>query len=483
MSSSNSYEAIFKNFHSNLSTLKVFVSGVEASLLSQERESIKKNVNKLIPAMLAYHEAEPAIYQMPSELYESVKKSYSDQVQVVYKDEEDKSQGYSLNILGRTGQEVEEAFEEIVFHRGQINMLYQSSLISLIVFFELSISRVLHTHITKFPGIMSIKEKTLSLEEIRRLGTFEDAEKHLIDQEIENIMFGSLEKWYKYLTEKIKIGVPYFEKNKDRLIEIFQRRNIVVHNDGIANSIYFKNVISELRDSIKLGDKIIIDRDYINSSILLIEISGTFILIEMWRKAEKVSPERVEMLLDDIYDAMMEENWELSAAMSSAVLIEKEINAQQRLVAQINYWLSMKRKGEFKSIQKDIENADFGAYNRRFQLAIFALNDETESFFELLESAIPHDIDLNSVKEWPLFSEMREQPAYTEFISRHEDELVVEIDGEEDRSNEYFEAVKETTLEFVEQKLERKNSYKFKRKKFSKKRKNKIRRFHFLRNK
>ncbi|OMF44670.1 hypothetical protein BK136_12625, partial [Paenibacillus amylolyticus] len=224
------YKSILKNYMNNIKTLRSFVSGVESSLLQKEEEVIKKNSMGLLPMIFAFSQLNPDKYKLSDKQIKECINIFEDQVNVVKKDEDDLTKGVSVTIKGKAGVGLNNAMKEINLQKGQINMLYQNSLINLIVFFELLISRVLHTHITKFPEIMSIKDKTLSLEDIRKLGSFEDAEKYLIDQEVEGIMYGSLDKWYKYLTDKVKITISYFQKNKELISEIFQRRNIVVHN-------------------------------------------------------------------------------------------------------------------------------------------------------------------------------------------------------------------------------------------------------------
>lgn len=360
------YKSILKNYMNNIKTLRSFVSGVESSLLQKEEEVIKKNSMGLLPMIFAFSQLNPDKYKLSDKQIKECINIFEDQVNVVKKDEDDLTKGVSVTIKGKAGVGLNNAMKEINLQKGQINMLYQNSLINLIVFFELLISRVLHTHITKFPEIMSIKDKTLSLEDIRKLGSFEDAEKYLIDQEVEGIMYGSLDKWYKYLTDKVKITISYFQKNKELISEIFQRRNIVVHNDGIVNSIYFKNVNVDLRKDISLGDKINVDREYINKSISIIENVGILILLEMWRKAEKKSQERVDEIMGEGYTLMLDEDWSLAANLYDFCSNEISISAEDKLMSKVNYWLCMKRSGQYEILKKEIEEADFSPYNKNF---------------------------------------------------------------------------------------------------------------------
>ncbi|WP_180361889.1 hypothetical protein MKX33_02945 [Paenibacillus sp. FSL R5-0490] len=408
----------------NIKTLRSFVSGVESSLLQKEEEVIKKNSMGLLPMIFAFSQLNPDKYKLSDKQIKECINIFEDQVNVVKKDEDDLTKGVSVTIKGKAGVGLNNAMKEINLQKGQINMLYQNSLINLIVFFELLISRVLHTHITKFPEIMSIKDKTLSLEDIRKLGSFEDAEKYLIDQEVEGIMYGSLDKWYKYLTDKVKITISYFQKNKELISEIFQRRNIVVHNDGIVNSIYFKNVNVDLRKDISLGDKINVDREYINKSISIIENVGILILLEMWRKAEKKSQERVDEIMGEGYTLMLDEDWSLAANLYDFCSNEISISAEDKLMSKVNYWLCMKRSGQYEILKKEIEEADFSPYNKKFQLSLLALKNEKEEFFDLLKISMPNDLSVDNLKEWPIFTEIRESEEYNKFIQEVEEPIV-----------------------------------------------------------
>lgn len=199
------------------------------NLLQKENEVIEKNSKNIMPMIMAMNKVDPEKHKIPDSL-KGVAESLADNVIVEFNDKDDPSKGFSISFKGQPAFQLDKALKEISLHKGQISMLYQSSLISLIVFFELLVSRVIHTHITRFPDIIGAEDKTLSLDEIRKIGSFEEAEQFLIDQEVEGIMYGSFEKWYKYLIDKIKLSVTYVEKNKDILVEIFQRRNLLVHN-------------------------------------------------------------------------------------------------------------------------------------------------------------------------------------------------------------------------------------------------------------
>src|SRR5690606_3327362 len=134
--------------------------------------------------------------------------------------------------------------------------LYKNSLISLLSSVEWFFSQILHFHYDKFPDSAGIKKKTLTLEDLKNFNNLRDAELYLIDDKIETILRGSFKDWIEVLRQELKLNLGYLDSIEDELIEVYQRRNVLVHNGGVVNSIYISKVSSKYRDGIVLGDGI-----------------------------------------------------------------------------------------------------------------------------------------------------------------------------------------------------------------------------------
>ena len=134
--------------------------------------------------------------------------------------------------------------------------LYQSSLLSLTCSVEWFLFQVLQAYWTKYPEAIGEKEKHFSLEDLTLIGTIEDARSLLIASRVENIMRDGFEQWLRVLKERVKLSMGYLDELRDRVIEVFQRRNIVVHNGGMINAIYLSKVTPELRQGLSNGQHI-----------------------------------------------------------------------------------------------------------------------------------------------------------------------------------------------------------------------------------
>lgn len=148
----------------------------------------------------------------------------------------------------------------------------------------------------------------------------------------------------------------------------------------------------------------------------MLEKAGTIILLEMWKKSDKKSQERPEFVFTIAYDKMIEENWELASLLFSFILTENNVYAEDKLMSKVNYWQCMKWSGEYEAVREEVESADFSAYDKRFQLSLYALKDDFESLFKILPSVTPTFIKFEELEEWPIFKELRKESKYKEIL-------------------------------------------------------------------
>ena len=90
----------------------------------------------------------------------------------------------------------------------------------------------------------------------------------------------------------MNLSMGYLKPLRAKLIEVFQRRNVIVHNNGIVHPFYLKKVDPALRLGITKGDRLGADSDYLTGAIDLVEM--TFILIgaELWKKWQPEDADR-----------------------------------------------------------------------------------------------------------------------------------------------------------------------------------------------
>ena len=106
--------------------------------------------------------------------------------------------------------------------RSRKTFLYQNSLISLASFVEWFTSEFLKIHLERYPEAAELSKKTLTLTDLKSMGSIEDATKFLIDSKIDEILRDSFEGWCSFFKEKLKLSMSYMTKEMPLLVEIFQ---------------------------------------------------------------------------------------------------------------------------------------------------------------------------------------------------------------------------------------------------------------------
>ena len=87
---------------------------------------------------------------------------------------------------------------------------------------------------------------------------------------------------------------------------------------------------------------------------------------------------------------------------------DKRMTEELRLVANFNYWQSLKWQGKFEEIEAEVAEADFSAKQLKFKLGQAALLDQEERFFELLPQVLESsEITRADLFGWPLFRAIR----------------------------------------------------------------------------
>lgn len=323
----------------------------------------------------------------------------------------------SMRISGEGVNQFLEALQSYLKAYKRRDLLYESSLISLSSMAEWFLAALLHGYFETYSDAVGTGDKAFSLQDLREFGSIEDARKSLTDSTVENILRGSFEDWHKFLKERLKLNMGYLDM--ERLVEFFQRRNLLVHNAGIVNSIYINRVAAPLRKQCTVGEHIKVPADYLDDAIALVELNFLLIAAELWKKLEPGSQERSELLIEISFNHLIAERWEIAKGLSFFVKNDKQALESYRLKAQLNYWQALKWQDRFEEVRSEVEKVDFSAKDPLFRLALAALRDDLDNFFELLPDVLnSKKLSLDDLEIWPIFRTIRSIERYGLFIAQ-----------------------------------------------------------------
>jgi hypothetical protein len=401
-------------FTSNLSGLRDFAQMVGAVLEKQHDELISKHREDLAALMVALNALDPNEFKIPERFVE-----YKDRFHPQITVEED-GKTCTVDIPKQTKPTLIAAMKASQTKQEHQRLLYQSSLITLVSAAEWFLSQVIRAYFEKHPGASGLTQKTLTLEDLESFKSIAEARQYLLDLRIDEIMRGSVDDWVRFLKSTAKLNAAYLEPDYPRLVEIFQRRNVFVHNNGRANAIYLNKVESDLRKGVSLGGELRVSSTYLSKAIDLVEVNFVLISAELWKALEPTEEARANILIEVGFEALKQERWSTAKALSHFTRNDKRLSERAQMVAQMNYWQALKWQGDFEEARLEIEKADFSAKDEIYQLTRFALLDETKKFFSILPRLMSDNkLDFDMLNEWPIFKGIRATKEFEEFARKH----------------------------------------------------------------
>jgi len=391
---------------------------------------VRERSSHLTPLAMALSRLIPEQDATATPTDEQVKKVFDGEIVLtdnLQSKEEDK-RSIKIEVSGRDADKWEEALKELAKTGRRVELLYQSSLINLTNTVEWFMSQLFHQYFDAHPDAVGSRENVFSLNDLKSFGSIEDAKAHLIDTKVENILRGSFEDWIQFLKTNAKLHMGYLDEYMDLLVEVFQRRNIIVHNGGIVNALYLSKIARELKDRKEIGERITISRTYVDKSIGVFERTFVLIAAELWYKQTGEEGQIADTLSSIAFDHLTKERWDIAEGLSKFIMAGKTVPEITRLFAKLNYWQAVKWQGRYEEIKKDVETADFSGKGLAAQLALDALANRVPEFFQLLPEVVTvdikpglrgHRITYEDLDTWPIFREMRQDPLYATFREEH----------------------------------------------------------------
>jgi hypothetical protein len=403
----------------NLDALRDFIDVLDAYLNDKAKDSMKESAPLLAPMLLALHKAGGLARPEDDE---EVKNDLDDLalrvpgVDAFEVGDPDEKGVRRVTFNAFPNQDFKSAFEAWGKAQGRTRMLYSSALLNLTSTVELFFSRLLHGYFSMHPEVVCTKEKLFSFEDLEKVESIEDARNHHILSKIEGILRGPLEEWITYLRANLKLSMGYLKDDQPFLDETFQRRNVIVHNGGAANSIYLRKVPEDKRNGINIGTDLTPARSYLNEQIDRFEQACVLIGAEMWKKMESGDEGRAEILNKLAYQHLLAERYTISRSLSLFVVRDKLVSEIHRSIAQLNLWQSEKRLGNWEAIKTEVETADYSAKSLRFQLGRIALLEDFNAFYEMLPRALQaEELTVVEFKSFPIMREVRTDARFAEY--------------------------------------------------------------------
>jgi hypothetical protein len=162
----------------------------------------------------------------------------------------------------------------------------ESLFVSLISQYDAFLTRLLRAIFEIKPDVLNGSERNLTFSQLVEMKTIENARELIIDKEIDTVLRKSHSEQFDYLEKligiKLRENLPVWQT----FIEITERRNLLVHCDGVVSNQYLKNCNEQQCkiENVKVGDRLGVELKYFSIAYKCLYEIATKLTHTIWRK-------------------------------------------------------------------------------------------------------------------------------------------------------------------------------------------------------
>jgi hypothetical protein len=260
--------------------------------------------------------------------------------------------------------------------------------------------------------------KQISVCDILSFDDFDELKEKILTDEIETIRRKSYVEQFAELEKLFNIPLVKF-KNWPSFVELSQRRNLLMHCNGIVSEQYLKVCKKEgyvFKKKLSLGEELLLGPDYMEHAFdLMVEVT-TKLGQTLWRKAQ---PTKLDMADDQlsavIYDYLHEKEYNKAICLGEFSMSLPKISSDlMSKINVINLVIAYKMSDENDKAQKVLGSIDWSASIDDFKLANAVLSnnfDEAKKIMIKIKGG-GEMITERSYHNFPLFFEFRESEQF-----------------------------------------------------------------------
>lgn len=299
--------------------------------------------------------------------------------------------------------------------RGKI--LRRGALITMFSFYELLIADLIKTYYAIYPSALpQPEEQKISLADLRSINpnSLEEIENYFIVREADHVLRDNSRKQLQYFKNKLKVQIDLSSYLRDAFWELSQRRNLIVHNDGIVDELYLSSVDKKYIRSLELekGMRLNVTPEYIlHTYDTLLELGCTMAQI-CWRRWIKSDADKADRSLSETIFTLLEKGRYGPVKNLAKFAIESKISQPYDLIVAINKAIAERETQDSKGLEKSVRKiAGFPSSMER-DIALSLLEGDHERAFELLQVAKDDGKIQHFSFHWPLFIPVQNDPRF-----------------------------------------------------------------------
>jgi hypothetical protein len=407
----------FRVFHASMDAvvdlhelITPHVAGIEAerftSAVQQTFDGLDKDQMKLIGEFLnVMAEASQAVAEGDEKDLEAFAETYQPKLDKVQRELGDKA-GAMLDLLS--------AVNSVTVGPTRGALLRGGLLTTAIGALEVLIAGIARAYYIARPEALGDEPK-FSLKDLQEFDSLDDAREEAIASRVDSLVHGDLGDWKQWFEKNPKVLLENLALDFPTLLEVFQRRHVIVHNGGRVSRLYLKRMPGATKDLPELGAELPVDAEYLKRAFAEIEVVGDLLAVGTWSKCwPEEEGYAARELHDRSYDLMTDGDWQAVEKLASLGQL-MDADASLKMINQLNEWLAIKRLNRLSGdIEQEVRAWDTSALAPRFKFVHAVLTDDLDAAFEMAPILLEREeLTRRDLMEWPVLAELRDDPRFT----------------------------------------------------------------------
>lgn len=302
-----------------------------------------------------------------------------------------------------------------------IKLIPESLFVTLISQFDAFIGKLIKTIFELHPEKLNSSEKNINYSKLSEFQSLEEAKDFIVEKEVESVLRENHAYHFEWLEKKLEMPLRKDLPVWLTFIEITERRNLFVHNQGEVSTQYISTCQKmgvQLEPNLKVGSQLYVSTDYFKKAYMCLYELSVKLTQVIWRKLIPNDLENSDAALNDIcYKLLHEEDFELADILLhfATVLVKKHHNEINKNVFLINKALSKYLSGKKDECYEVLKSKDWSACSLNFRLAVDVLNEDFKKALKLMDTIGTSDeVPKHAYQTWPLFSTIRKEVDFQE---------------------------------------------------------------------
>lgn len=198
------------------------------------------------------------------------------------------------------------------------------------------------------------------------------------------------------------------------IIELFERRNLFIHANGIVNKHYLKALQkfnpSNGKDA-KIGDELHAHSRYYSESVRTVFHFGVMLSQVIWRKLAPEESAIADKSISDLgYELLARGQYKLAIRILEFARSLRDVSEDRTRMNVVNLANAHKLRKDEAEALKVLESMDWTAVGPKFKISIAAVRGDVDEVVRLMHRLGTNDEDVTAFayQNWPVFYHVRE---------------------------------------------------------------------------